>query len=234
MSGIVQEVRSDLKKQADSETKSSFQRFFKEEVKYHGVKSATVIKIAKQYFSQVKELDKERLFSLCGELFMSGYCEESWIAANWSHWYGSYAESDFKVYEHWIDKYIDDWAKCDTLCNHTVGAFIEKYPQYVGELKKWAKSKNRWLKRASAVSLIIPAKRGEFLPDILEIADILLHDQDDMVQKGYGWMLKEASRMHQKEVFEYVLKHKNNMPRTALRYAIEKMPAELKKEAMKK
>jgi 3-methyladenine DNA glycosylase AlkD len=68
----------------------------------------------------------------------------------------------------------------------------------------------------------------------LEIADILLHDQDDMVQKGYGWMLKEASRTHQKEVFEYVLKHKDNMPRTALRYAIEKMPAELKNEAMKK
>jgi 3-methyladenine DNA glycosylase AlkD len=234
MSDIVQQIRADLIKQGDSDTKSSFQRFFKEKVKYHGVKSATVIKIAKQYFSQVKELDKEELFNLCEELFSSGYCEESWIAANWSHWHGDYAEDDLKVYERWIDKYIDDWAKCDTLCNHTIGEFIEKYPQYIEELKKWARSKNRWLKRASAVSLIIPARRGDFLPDILEIADILLYDQDDMVQKGYGWMLKEASRMHQKEVFEYVLKHKDNMPRTALRYAIEKMPADLKKEAMKK
>ncbi|MCL5985449.1 MAG: DNA alkylation repair protein [Actinobacteria bacterium] len=234
MSDIIQKIRNDLKEQADSETKSSFQRSFKEEVKYHGVKSATVVEIAKKYFSQVKELAKEELFSLCEELFISGYGEESWIAANWLYWYEDYAESDFKVYEQWIDKYIDDWAKCDTLCNHTVGAFIEKYPEYVEELKRWAKSRNRWLKRASAVSLILPARRGEFLPDILEIADILLNDQDDMVQKGYGWMLKEASRMHQKEVFEYVLKHKNYMPRTALRYAIEKMPAELKKEAMKK
>jgi 3-methyladenine DNA glycosylase AlkD len=55
-----------------------------------------------------------------------------------------------------------------------------------------------------------------------------------MVQKGYGWMLKAASQSHQKEVFDYVMKYKAIMPRTALRYAIEKMPAQLKAEAMKK
>lgn len=234
MNNIIKEIRSELENQADNKTKSGFQRFFKEKVKYHGVKSTLVVKIAKKYFSQVRELGKEKIFNLCEELFMSGYCEESWIAANWSHWYGDFAEDDFEIYEYWINKYIDNWAECDTLCNHTVGEFIEKYPQYISGLKKWAKSENRWLKRASAVSLIIPAKKGEFLQDILDISDILLRDQDDMVQKGYGWVLKEASRKHQKEVFEYVLKNKNNMPRTALRYAIEKMPEELKKEAMKR
>ena len=73
-----------------------------------------------------------------------------------------------------------------------------------------------------------------FLKDIFEVADILLLDGDDMVQKGYGWMLKAASEAHQKEVFEYVLAHKKNMPRTALRYAIEKMPRELKGRAMER
>jgi len=82
--------------------------------------------------------------------------------------------------------------------------------------------------------LIIPARKGLFLDDVFEIADTLLLDTDDMVQKGYGWMLKVASNMHEKEVFDYVMKHKANMPRTALRYAIEKMPKELKAEAMKK
>jgi 3-methyladenine DNA glycosylase AlkD len=55
-----------------------------------------------------------------------------------------------------------------------------------------------------------------------------------MVQKGYGWMLKEASKPHQKEVFDFVMMHKSVMPRTALRYAIEKMPPELKVRAMEK
>jgi 3-methyladenine DNA glycosylase AlkD len=63
---------------------------------------------------------------------------------------------------------------------------------------------------------------------------MLLVDEDEMVQKGYGWLLKEESRKHQKEVFDYVLKNKSVMPRIALRYAIELRPKELKAEAMKK
>jgi len=84
------------------------------------------------------------------------------------------------------------------------------------------------------VTLIIPARHGKFLTDIFKIADALLVDKDDLVQKGYGWMLKAASEAHQKDVFDFVMKNKSNMPRTALRYAIEKMPAEFKRQAMEK
>lgn len=90
------------------------------------------------------------------------------------------------------------------------------------------------MRRAAAVTLILPARKGLFLEDIFAIADTLLEDTDDLVQKGYGWMLKEASKKHLKEVYSYVQKNKKKMPRTALRYAIEKMPKELKKEAMAK
>jgi 3-methyladenine DNA glycosylase AlkD len=145
-----------------------------------------------------------------------------------------YEPSDFKIFEHWVKKYVNDWAGCDTLCNHTIGTFVMMYPEYINELKKWAKSSNRWMKRASAVTLIIPARKGMFLKDVFEIADILLLDKDDMVQKGYGWMLKAASEAYQKEVFDYVMSKKTIMPRTALRYAIEKMSKELREEAMKK
>jgi 3-methyladenine DNA glycosylase AlkD len=109
-----------------------------------------------------------------------------------------------------------------------------KYPEYVAELKRWARSTNRWTKRAAAVTLIIPARRGIFHKDIFDIADILLLDMDDLVQKGYGWMLKAASEFDQKAVFDYVMSKKDVMPRTALRYAIEKMPQELRTEAMKR
>ena len=72
------------------------------------------------------------------------------------------------------------------------------------------------------------------MKDVLEVADILLTDKDDLVQKGYGWMLKTASKSHQEEIFDYVIRNKASMPRTALRYAIEKMPVELKSQAMAK
>ena len=78
------------------------------------------------------------------------------------------------------------------------------------------------------MTLILPARKGDFLDDVFEISDLLLLDGDDLVQKGYGWLLKEASKSHQQEVFEYVMRKKAVMPRTALRYAIEKMPQNLR------
>jgi 3-methyladenine DNA glycosylase AlkD len=141
---------------------------------------------------------------------------------------------DLQTFKGWIERYINNWAKCDSFCNHTVGDFIEKFPDCLGEVKSWAKSPNRWMKRASAVSLIVPAKRGKFLQDAFEICDVLLLDEDEMVQKGYGWLLKEESRKHQQEIFDYVMRNRLVMPRTALRYAIELMPKELKRQTMSK
>jgi 3-methyladenine DNA glycosylase AlkD len=232
---IVSAIRSELKQQVDGAIKNSYQRFFKEEVKFYGVKSATVGKMAKRYFQGLQHRSKKEIFALCGQLLISDYCEEAFIAFDWAYrLHDSFAPEDFKVFENWIMNYVNNWAKCDTLCNRTVGAFIEKYPDYIKGLKIWAKSENRWMRRASAVTLILPARKGRFLKDVFEIADSLLHDPDDIVQKGYGWMLKEASKTHENEVFLYVMSNKHDMPRTALRYAIEKMPRDLKVRAMEK
>jgi 3-methyladenine DNA glycosylase AlkD len=232
---ILADIRHELEQQADLKTRNSSQNFFKEKVSVIGVKTFIVTGIARKYFNQLNNLDKLQIFGLCEELLKTDYIEESFIAFDWSyHLRDKYSPDDFAIFEKWIDKYINNWAKCDTLCNHTICAFIDKHPGYLRNLKKWATSENRWFRRAAAVTLIIPAKQGKFLVDILEIADILLLDNDDLVQKGYGWMLKESSRMHQNEVFEYILRNKKVMPRTALRYAIEKMPQDLKHLAMDK
>jgi len=235
MNEVILEIRAELNASADEDTKKSFQRFFKEKVKYYGVKTGVVGRIARKYWQKIKVLNKKEIFKLCEELFASSYCEEAFIVSNWvPNLDNQFELGDLVIFKKWIEKYIDNWAKCDSFCNHTIGIFIEKYPKCVEELKSWCKSENRWLKRAAAVSLIIPAKNGKFLTDIFEIADRLLLDKDDMVQKGYGWMLKEAGRLHQKEVFDYIIKNKKDMSRTSLRYAIELMPEKLKSEAMKR
>ncbi len=235
MADIINEIRKELEENSDINTQETGQNFFKEQIKLHGVKTATVTKISKKFFQQLKGKTKAEIFDLCDTLWQSGYMEESFIACNWSYALRKDFEAgDFEVFENWISNYVTNWASCDTLCNHTIGVFIEMYPGYLDRLKIFAKSENRWMRRAAAVTLIIPARRGKFINDILEISDILLPDKDDLVQKGYGWMLKAASQAHQNEIFNYVLSKKASMPRTALRYAIEKMPEELKAIAMKR
>lgn len=237
MKNIIDNVRISLIGNIEPKVLASSDRFFKkgEAAKVHGVRMSEVSKIGKQSFQRIKEYPKKEIFDLCEELWRSGYLEESVVACIWTELlHKQYEPADFKRFNFWVHNYLTNWADCDTLCNHTIGNFVMMYPEYIIELKKWATSSKRFVKRASAVTLIIPARRGLFLNDIFGIADTLLLDKDDLVQKGYGWMLKAASEAHQEAVFDYVMSKKAVMPRTALRYAIEKMPADLKAEAMKK
>jgi 3-methyladenine DNA glycosylase AlkD len=235
MKRILEELRKDLIANSSEKARISGERFFKETVKMYGMKSAVLTGISREHFKKIKDLGKEEIFVLCEELWKSEYYEESIVACLWSYnLKKQFVPADFPVFESWVKKYIDNWAACDTFGNHVMGTFVEMYPAYLKELKKWARSNNRWVKRAAAVSLIVPGKKGMWLDDIFEIATIMLHDKDDMVQKAYGWMLKVAANKHEKEVFDFVCKHKATMPRTALRYAIEKMPEAMRKKAMEK
>jgi 3-methyladenine DNA glycosylase AlkD len=235
MNPVIARIRRELQNQADPEIQKTSRRFFKEEIRCYGMKTATVMAIAKKYWKEIGNRPKQEIFALCEELYQSGYMEDSFIVSNWAHALsGRYEREDLIIFRHWIDTCITNWASCDGFCNHTMGDFIEEFPEYIEELKQWTQSPNRWMRRAAAVSLIIPAKHGKFLDESIAIADMLLTDSDDMVQKGYGWLLKEASRKHTEVVFRYVMKNKRVMPRTALRYAIELMPKDLKAEAMKK
>ncbi len=185
--------------------------------------------------------------------------EEHGVAFSWAGRLNAQFEpADFLVLERWLRNYVSNWAACDTLCGGPFGDFLIRFPKFLPTVRKWAKSENRWLRRASAVTLIPALKtepeihhqgtkaqrgtgRGEvpeagtrsrYVSQAYQTADILLLDEDDMVQKGYGWMLKELANRRPREVFEFVLARRDRMPRTALRYAIEKMPAAWKKQAM--
>lgn len=235
MNSVLTEIRNLLRSEGTQEIKLKSQRFFKEDIKNYGVRNPVVHKIAKESYKKIVPLTKENVFDGCELLWQSGYTEEAILACDWAFYMKKqYGPEDFDVFERWIDTYVTNWATCDAFCNHTVGTFLHKFPEFMPRIKAMTKSKNRWMRRAAAVSLIVPARKGEFFDDIIEIATLLLTDSDDMVQKGYGWMLKEASKKHQQEVFDFVVNNKTTMPRTALRYAIEKMPKEMKAMVMKK
>jgi 3-methyladenine DNA glycosylase AlkD len=235
MENIILTVREELRKNIDSKTLETGQHFFKEKIDFYGVTIPKVNKIADHLFKEIMNESKPRILDYCEQLFQSGNLEESFVACNWSYQLEQkYSIEDFQIFEKWIRLYVNNWASCDTLCNHTVGTLVEQFPELIDDLIRFTDSDNRWVKRAAAVTLIIPARKGLFLEQIFKIADILLLDPDDLVQKGYGWMLKAASQAHQAEVFQYVIEKKAIMPRTSLRYAIEKMPPEMKKVAMEK
>lgn len=237
MNKLLNEIRIALKEHATIENQMSAKRFFKEgeKAKVYGVKAADVRKIAKEVKSTTKDKNKLEIFSICEQLWKSQYLEEAIIACVLSESQTkNFERSDFKIFEYWLKNYVNNWADCDTFCNHTIGNFILKYPEFLSELKAWTQSDKRFVRRAAAVSLILPARKGIYTNEIFEIAQLLLLDSDDLVQKGYGWMLKELCKTKLDDVYDFIIEKKEIMPRTALRYAIEKMPYNMKEFAMSK
>src|SRR5659263_303454 len=123
MDPVIAQIRLELAALADPEIQKSSKRFFKEEIRCYGMKTATVTAMAKKYWKEVKNLPKPEIFALCEELYRSGYMEESFIVSEWAHALsGQYEREDLAVFQRWIDTYITNWASCDGLCNHTMGA----------------------------------------------------------------------------------------------------------------
>lgn len=237
MQNIIVNIRRELKNDIDLEFKKGEIKFFKEPVLVYGVRSNIVRKIALKYFPDIKILEKKDFLALGEKMLKSDYHEEAEIVFIWTEKrVKDFNASDFKIFERWLNKYANNWAKVDTLCPHTINYFVQNYPVVIPKIKKWTDSKNRWLRRAAAVSFISGSRdfpQKKHLPDIFWIAKKLLKDKDDLVQKGYGWMLKRAAENFESDVFNFVLKYKKETPRTALRYAIQKLPQKMKNEAMK-
>ncbi|MDH5783526.1 MAG: DNA alkylation repair protein [Candidatus Bathyarchaeota archaeon] len=87
----------------------------------------------------------------------------------------------------------------------------------------WTSKKND-----EAVSLIVPARKDRFLNEVFLVAERLMTDNDDMVQKGVGFLLKEASRKHPKEIHDFLLKWKEKAPAPLLRYASKLLPENMR------
>jgi len=232
---MLSDIRRALETHVDTAYRTGAKNYFREGIELLGVRAPTVRKIASQYYALIKAKPKKDIFRLCEQLLKSNLAEERAIAFDWAYRQrNAYIKEDFKIFESWLKKYVANWAACDDLCGHTFGNFLFRFPMFFPRIKTWAHSKNRWLRRSSAVILIYPVRKKRMVREAFTIADILLRDNDDMVQKGYGWLLKEVSNPYPDKVFAYVMKHKNKMPRTALRYAIEKLSPSLRKKAMKR
>ena len=230
---IVKEIEKELKERTKYVDVSGQVKYFKESIKPWGLNNPEARKMAKKYYAKYKPSYEEAI-KISEELLKSGYFEEGVIAFDLMTKYKKqFDKNSFKIFEKWVVKYVHNWAWCDDIGPHLINVVIEKYPSFVNELVNWTSSKNRWKKRAAAVSLIPSARHGRFLKESFIVCDRLLVDEDDLVQKGYGWLLKEASKADEQKVISYLEKNYSKMPRTAFRYALEKINEKDRKRLMK-
>jgi len=123
-------------------------------------------------------------------------------------------------------KNINNWDLVDVSCHFILGDYLSDKPR--GILYKLAGSKNLWEKRISVISTFAFIRNKEF-GDTLKICEILLNDKHDLIHKATGWMLREAGKRDEAVLTRFLDKHYKTMPRTMLRYAIEKLDEKKRK-----
>jgi 3-methyladenine DNA glycosylase AlkD len=129
--------------------------------------------------------------------------------------------------EKWISAGLcSNWALIDALSAEVIAPLIKRYPTRLPLITAWHRSPNRWLRRAALVPLVPFARRGEHLTAVYSVVTALFGDAEDLTHKASGWLLREAGRTNPRRLAAFLNAHGPAVPRTTLRYAIEKFPAE--------
>ena len=226
-----------LQKMADPARSRQAQRYFKEEARFYGISSADARTLARNLYEEVKkDWTPDEALRLCEILLPHPYHDARALGILiLSRYKKSLAEEFFERIHGWLSRnYLDNWALVDITCPDLVGALLEKYPSLVDRIKAWAFSDNRWVRRASLVSFIKLAKKIEFRDAVYQISASLFSDRDDLIQKANGWLLREAGKGDVKRLERFLLDNGPVVPRTTLRYAIERFEEKKRKGILEK
>jgi 3-methyladenine DNA glycosylase AlkD len=141
-------------------------------------------------------------------------------------------EDKRKIYGLYLDniKYINNWDLVDSSAGHIIGKYLadkDKQPIY-----HMAKSKNIWERRIAVISTFPMIKAGDF-KTTLKVSHLLIKDTEDLIQKAVGWMLREVGKRDLSVEIKFLKNYYKVMPRTMLRYAIEKFPERDRKRYLK-
>lgn len=143
-----------------------------------------------------------------------------------------FTPGDLQVYKRWLARnHSANWATTDAICGSLIGPLLLRYPELAPRIAAWARDRNMWVRRAAAVGLIPLVRRG-LVHDLAYQSALTLHaDKEDLIQKAVGWLLREAGKVDERRLERYLREHGRSIPRTTLRYAIERFP-ERKRRAL--
>jgi len=218
-------IRTALKDGGSVEHATGVQWFFKDEIKSHGWYTADLRRAIRRCRREIlREHDLDFLVRVADKLFAGQVLEEK-IAAVFllENMDAQFGDHEFRLFESWLDR-ISSWADHDALVHDLIAPMVATKPQRAKSVFQWAKSAKRWHRRAACVALIRGTRKKMFLREIVKLSDSLLGDQDDMVQKGLGWLLRETAKYDAKHTVPYLMKIREQAPRLVLRTACETLP----------
>jgi len=230
---IATQIRQALRDGGSAEHAAGVQWFFKDEIKSHGWYTGDLRRAARRFRKEIRKQHGLDFLVQVADLLFSGSVLEEKVAGIFllEDLDSEFGDREFGRFETWLDR-INNWADHDGLVHSLIAPMMVAKPARVNYVFRWAKSPNRWLRRAACVALIRGTRAKMFFPEIVKLSNSLLRDQDDMVQKGLGWLLRETAKFDAKRTVPYLMKIRERAPRLVLRTACETLPAAAKKRVL--
>jgi 3-methyladenine DNA glycosylase AlkD len=230
---MLQELKNDLAHYANPEKAAFFPRIFKtdkgednESDAFLGITVPNCRFVAKKYH-QLARVDLL-------ELLKSGWHEERLVALLiFGFQFGKADKNDRReLYKTYLNhtQYINNWELVDLSCRDIVGRYIYEHPEAQNDFNRLITSSFLWDRRIAIVSTFYFLMRGDPAPT-LYVAEKLLPDTHDPIRKASGWMLRElGKRVDETILVDFLIDHYDKLPRTTLRYAIERFSPEVRKK----
>ena len=227
-------VKADLETAADPEQAKKLQGFFKtgpgeygEGDIFLGVRVPEQRRIAKKH----RDISLEETLELLQSNIHEHRLTSLFILTH------KYAKGDEETKKNIVDlylantAYINNWDLVDSSAHKIIGPWLMDKPRDL--LYQLAESESLWERRISMIATFAFIRQGD-LSDSIALAKKLLYDEHDLIHKASGWMLREMGKKDIKLLYSFLDEHAQEMPRTMLRYSIEKLPEEKRKHYLKK
>jgi 3-methyladenine DNA glycosylase AlkD len=231
---IAAHIRRVLKDGGSAPHAKGVQWFFQEEIKSRGWCTAELRRVAVRFRRAiVHERGTDFLLQVADQLFRGSRVLEEKVFAvlMLEKLVDKFGDPEFRLFASWLPR-ISSWADHDALVHYLIAPMVAAKAARSKRVFGWAKSPRRWHRRAACVALIQGARKKMFLPEIKRLSNFLLQQEDDMVQKGLGWLLRETAKADPKQTVPYLMKIRQKAPRRVLRTACETLPMKTRKKIL--
>lgn len=211
---------------ADKKKAASNQRFFKEPVVMLGIDGPTIHDIERDLMKEIGQVWTIRdAVSFCKSMLRDPNLEVRGVGFLVVGRFVNEASPNLlPTIKRWLEKSCGNWGLVDTLAPSVLGPLVDQYSELIPEVVGWTESPNLWVRRGATVAFVPLARKGKHLATTYRIASKLFGDQEDLSHKAVGWLLREAGKTDMKRLERFLLKNGPKIPRTTVRYAIERFP----------
>jgi 3-methyladenine DNA glycosylase AlkD len=232
------DARRELKRLAQPSGDFDASRYFRGggDLRFHNVGTKTMRALARSiYTAHRDEWSIDEAMAFASLLIADPYLEVKSLGIEVVVRYRrDFAPRLLPMWKRWLARdQSTNWATTDAISCFLIGPLLLRHPELAPGMRAWARHRNMWVRRAAAAGLIASVRKGHAMDVAYDVARQLHADPHDLIQKAVGWMLREAGKADPARLERYLRADGAEIPRTTVRYAIERFP-ESKRRALLK